>query len=87
MWIKHNNALYNSNYILKITNKGTKLIATFKDGTEEIIGQFKRMKECEDILSSLTRALVFEDDDHPGVFIRDTKSSKEKANGNDKPDA
>ena len=77
MWIKHNNALYNSNDISKIKAVGTKLIATFSDGSEEVIGQFRRIKECEDVFSSVTRALIFEDPDHPGIFILDTKKKEE----------
>ena len=79
MWIKHNNALYNSNDIAKIeiskTYK-TKLRATFHDGTEVVLGEFKTVKECEDIFHSITRALLFEDKDHPGIIIKDTKEKK-----------
>lgn len=76
MWIKHNKALYNSNDISKIEVKRTKLVATFHDGTVETIGEFRAMKECEDIFQSVTRALLFEDKEHPGVIIRDTKEKK-----------
>lgn len=79
MWIKHNYALYNTNYISKVSAHGTKLIATFKDGSEEVIGQFKTTKECNDILSSVTRQLISEDPNHPGMFIKDTKKSKNKS--------
>ena len=76
MWIKHNKALYNSSEISKIEVKRTKLVATFKDGSTEIIGEFRAMKECEDIFQSITRALLFEDKDHPGIIIKDTKEKK-----------
>lgn len=76
MWIKHNKALYNSLEIAKIEVARTKLKATFKDGTEVIIGEFRATKECEDMFQSVVRALLFEDPDHPGVIIKDTKVSK-----------
>lgn len=76
MWIKHNNALYNASDISKIEVKRTKLYATFKNGDVVIIGEFRAMKECQDILRSLANALLTEDPDHPGVIIRDTKVKK-----------
>ena len=76
MWIRHNKALYNSTEIAKIEVKRTKLVATFKDGTTETIGEFRSMKECEDILRSVSQALLFENSDHPGVIIKDTKEKK-----------
>lgn len=76
MWIKHNHALYNSSDISKIEVKRTKLYATFHDGTEEIIGEFRATKECEDIFRSVSQALLFESSDHPGIIIRDTKVVK-----------
>lgn len=76
MWIKHNKALYNADDISKIEVKRTKLQATFKDGTTEIIGEFRAMKEAEDIFQSVVRALLFDDPDHPGVIIKDTKEKK-----------
>lgn len=85
MWIKHNHALYNSNDIMQIEAVRTKLYATFKDGVRIIIGEFRATKECEDIFTSLTRALLFEDKDHPGVIIKDTKEKKKYvANGSNK---
>lgn len=80
MWIKHNNALYNSNDIAKIEVARTKLKATFHDGEEIIIGEFRATKECQDIFQSVSRALLFEDKDHPGIIIKDTKVAKEKKN-------
>ena len=76
MWIKHNKALYNSNEIAKIVIARTKLKAIFKDGSEEIIGEFRCMKECEDIFRSVSQALLFENQEHPGIMIKDTKESK-----------
>lgn len=76
MWIKHNHSLYNSNDISKIEVKRTKLIAVFHDGTEELIGEFRATKECEDIFRSVSQALLFEDKDHPGIIIKDTKEVK-----------
>lgn len=73
MWIKHNHALYNTSDISKIEAKRTKLYATFKNGDVVIIGEFRATKECQDILRSLTNSLIFEDEDHPGVIIKDTK--------------
>lgn len=80
MWIKHNNALYNSNDISKIEVARTKLKATFRDGEQVIIGEFRATKECQDIFQSISRALLFEDNDHPGIIIKDTKVVKEKKN-------
>lgn len=76
MWIKHNNALYNSNDISSIKQTKTKIVARFKDGSEEVIGEFRLIKESEDIYRSITRALLFEDKDHPGIIIVDTKVNK-----------
>ena len=76
MWIKHNKGLYNSNDIAKIEVKRTKIVATFHDGEQVIMGEFRAMKECEDIFQSITRALLFEDKDHPGIIIKDTKEKK-----------
>lgn len=76
MWIKHNNALYNSNDISSIKQTKTKIIARFKDGSEEVIGEFRLIKESEEIYRSITRALLFEDKDHPGIIIVDTKVNK-----------
>lgn len=76
MWIKHNNALYNSNDISSIKQNRTKIVARFKDGSEEVIGEFKLIKESEEIYKSITRALLFEDKDHPGVIIADTRVKK-----------
>lgn len=76
MWIRHNKALYNSDDISRIEVKRTKLAAKFKDGSEEIIGEFKTCKECEDIFNSVSRALLFDDSEHPGIIIRDTKPKK-----------
>lgn len=76
MWIKHNNALYNSNDISFIKQNRTKIVARFKDGSEEVIGEFKLIKESEEIYRSITRALLFEDKDHPGIIIVDTKVNK-----------
>lgn len=84
MWIKHNNALYNSNDISKIVVNRTKLIATFHDETAEVIGEFRATKECQDIFQSVSRALLFEDKDHPGIIIKDTKVAKEKKNSGGK---
>ena len=78
MWIKHNNALFNSNDISKISLSRTKIIASFKDGSEEVIGSFQKMKEAEDIFRSITRALLFEDKEHPGIIIADTKVGGKK---------
>ena len=76
MWIKHNKALYNSTEISKIEVKRTKLVATFKDGSTETIGEFRAMKEAEDIFRSVSQALLFENSDHPGIMIKDTKEKK-----------
>jgi hypothetical protein len=76
MWIKHNNAIYNSNDISSITQKGTKIVAKFKDGSEEIIGEFRLVKEAEEILRSITKSLLFEDKENPGMIIVDTRLKK-----------
>lgn len=76
MWIRHNYALYNSDDISKIEVKRTKLHATFKDGTTVIIGEFRGTIECQEIFSNIMKALLFENDKHPGIIIRDTKEKK-----------
>ena len=76
MWIKHNHALYNANDISKIEVKRTKPYATFKNGDVVVIGEFRATKECQDILRSLSNALLMEDKEHPGVIIKDTKVKK-----------
>ncbi len=76
MWIKHNKALYNTVDIKKIEARRTKLVAVFFDGEEVVIGEFRASKECEDILKNITQTLLFEDKDHPGLIIRDTKVVK-----------
>ena len=76
MWIKHNNAMYNSNYISRIRQEKTKVIATFNDGEEAVIGNFRLIKEAHDIFQSVTRALLTEDKDSPGIIIRDTRKEK-----------
>lgn len=76
MWIKHNNAMYNSNYISKVRQEKTKIIATFQDGEEIVIGNFRLIKEAHDIFQSVTRALLTEDKDNPGIIIRDTRKEK-----------
>ena len=77
MWIKHKHALYNSDYISKIEVRRTKLYATFNDGEEVILGEFSAMKDAEDHFRSVVQALLFEDKDHPGIIIKDTKIVKE----------
>lgn len=76
MWIKHNKALYNTTDIKMIEARRTKLVAVFFDGHEIVIGEFRRIKECEDILRNIANALLFEDKDHPGLIIKDTKVVK-----------
>ena len=78
MWIKHNKALYNSEYISKIEVRRTKIVATFNDGEEVIIGEFRAMKDAQDHFHSVVQAMLFEDKDHPGIIIKDTKITKEK---------
>ena len=76
MWIKHNTTLYNSDHIVKIVVARTRLKATLKDGSEIILGEFRTMKECQDIFNSVSKALLFDDPDNPGIIIRDTKEKK-----------
>lgn len=76
MWIKHNNAIYNSDDISFIKQKGTKIVAKFKDGSEEIIGDFRLVKEAEEIFRSITKSLLFEDKENPGMIIVDTRLKK-----------
>ena len=73
MWIKHNNALYNSTEIVSIRVARTSLKAKFKDGSEESIGSFKNTEDAKNIFNSVTKALLFEDTNHPGIIIKDTK--------------
>ncbi len=76
MWIKHNNAIYNSDDISYIKQTGTKIVAKFKDGSEEIIGEFRLKKEAEEIFRSITKSLLFEDKENPGMIIVDTRLKK-----------
>lgn len=76
MWIKHNNAMYNTNYITKIKQERTKIVAEFQDGEEIVIGNFKLIKEAQNIFQSITRTLLTEDKDAPGIIIRDTRKEK-----------
>ena len=78
MWIKHNNALYNSNEIVSIRVARTSLKAKFKDGTEESIGSFKNTEDAKNIFRSVSQGLLFENENHPGIIIKDTKVQKEK---------
>lgn len=75
MWIKHNNTIYNSDDISNIELVRTKIIATFKDNEQVIIGQFKSTKDSTNIFNSLTRALLTENKDNPGIIIRDTRKA------------
>ena len=65
--------MYNTNYISKIEQVKTKIIATFHDGEKVCIGQFKSVKDAEGIHQSIVRTLLTEDKDCPGIIIRDTK--------------
>ncbi len=76
MWIKHNNTIYNSDDISSIRQTGTKIVAKFKDGSEEIIGEFRLKKEAEEIFRSITKSLLFEDKENPGMIIVDTRLKK-----------
>lgn len=76
MWIKHNNAIYNSDDISSIKQTGTKIVAKFKAGSEEIIGEFRLKKEAEEIFRSITKSLLFEDKENPGMIIVDTRLKK-----------
>ena len=76
MWIKHNNALYNTEDMKKIEAKRTKIIATFFDGEEVILGEFRAMKEAQDYLASITRKLLAVGTDKEGIIIKDTKEKK-----------
>ena len=78
MWIRHNYALYNSSDIVKIYTFRSKLKAEFRNGTTAYIGDFNTSKECEDIFNSVSRALLFEDKDNPGIIIKDTKAKKDE---------
>ena len=78
MWIKHNHALYNSDYITSIRVARTTIKARFNDGAEETIGSFKNTEDAENIFKSVTQALLFEDKNSPGVIIRDTKKGDKK---------
>ena len=73
MWIKHNNAMYNTNYISYIEARKTKLYAIFENGEEILIGSFKSMKQCNEIFTSITKTLLFESPDNPGIIIKDTR--------------
>lgn len=75
MWIKHNNTIYNSDDISNIELVRTKIIATFKDNEQVIIGQFKSTKDSTNIFNSLTRSLLTENKDNPGIIIRDTRKA------------
>lgn len=76
MWIKHNHALYNTEDMKKIEAKRTKIIATFFDGEEVILGEFRAMKEAQDYLVSITIRLLAAGTDNEGIIIKDTKEKK-----------
>ena len=78
MWIKHNNAMYNTNYISRIYQDRTKVIAEFQDGEKVVIGNFRLIKEAHDIFTSISRTLLTEDKDAPGIIIRDTRKESSK---------
>ena len=76
MWIKHNHALYNTDDMKKVEAKRTKIIGTFFDGEEVILGEFRAMKEAQDYLSNITRKLLAAGTDNEGIIIKDTKEKK-----------
>lgn len=77
MWIKHNNALYNTDDIYEIKVYRTQIKARFKATNESVvIGSFRTMQEAEKILHNISQSLLFEDKDHPGIIIKDTKEKK-----------
>jgi hypothetical protein len=78
MWIKNGNALYNSDYISKIEVVRTTIKATFEDGSSETIGLFKTTKEANDIFTSITKSMLFDTPDHPGIIIKNTKKETKK---------
>lgn len=77
MWIKHNNALYNTDDMYEIKVYRTQIRARFKTTNEvEVIGSFRTVEEAEGILRSISQSLLFEDKEHPGIIIKDTKVVK-----------
>ena len=78
MWIKNGNKLYNTDFISKIEVVRTTIKATFQDGGTEFIGRFRTTNEACDILSNITRSLLFDSPEHPGVIIKDTKKETAK---------
>ena len=77
MWIKHNNALYNTDDMYEIKVYRTQIKARFKTTNEvEVIGSFRTVEEAEGILHSISQSLLFEDKEHPGIIIKDTKVAK-----------
>lgn len=77
MWIKHNNALYNTDDMYEIKVYRTQIKARFKTTNEvEVIGSFRTVEEAEGILRSISQSLLFEDKEHPGIIIKDTKVAK-----------
>lgn len=77
MWIKHNNALYNTDDMYEIKVYRTQIRARFKTTNEvEVIGSFRTVEEAEGILRSISQSLLFEDKEHPGIIIKDTKVAK-----------
>lgn len=78
MWVKNGNRLYNTNFIVKMEVCRSNIKATFQDGGEEIIGRFKASEEAASVLSNITRSLLFESPEHPGIIIMDTKKGTSK---------
>lgn len=77
MWIKHNNALYNTDDMYEIKVYRTQIKARFKTTNEAVvIGSFRTVEEAEGILRSISQSLLFEDKEHPGIIIKDTKEKK-----------
>lgn len=79
MWIKHNDALYNSDHIMEIWQDKTKIKALMSGITKEadayvvVLGEFKSVKNCGEIFRNISSRLLFDKDDEAGIIIKDTK--------------
>lgn len=77
MWIKHDNALYNTNDISEIWVAGAQIRAMFSSNCEtKVIGQFKNKEEAGNVFQSIVKSLLFEDSAHPGMIIKSTKKER-----------
>ncbi|MBP5594989.1 MAG: hypothetical protein J6Y02_06380 [Pseudobutyrivibrio sp.] len=75
MWIKHKDILYNTDTMTQIKKHKSRIIATFIDGHEEIIGEFWTGLQRDNIFRSIIKALT---DNDSFIIIKDTRDGFKK---------